>query len=250
MDLREFFNDIVTFAMPVSNEILITPENKTIKVECMNDSRTIVLKGYSKKTTSAISSPIGMNNLGILKGLLKCPFSVETEIDLVTEEVGKNKRPTELHFKSDTGKVHAVYRFMLPDLIPPQPKFKSPDWDIVMNVDSNKFEDFATIANIFNTMEKRFSVFAKDNSLMFSIGGKNTNLLHGFEYEFATLEEGHSFDEVLFWPLVEFLNVMKLCFANAKKKDVEIKITKLGAMEISCESNAFNWSFILPAKKS
>lgn len=252
MDIREFMDDIVTFANPISVEVLLTPEEDGVKVECMNETRTVILKGKSKESTPLITAPIGMNNLNILKGLIRHPVFLNTNIEVITEKVGKSKIPTELNFHSENKKVNAIYRFMDSSLVPPQPKFKTPDWDVIMEVELNKFEDFSSFASIFPTIEKKFAIFARDNNLIFSIGGKNTNVLHGVEYEFTKLEEGHGFDEVLFWPLMEFLNTMKLAYSaseNSKKKVVEVKLTKLGAMQISCESKTSHWYYILPAKK-
>jgi len=252
MQLRKFLEDIVTYVSPITDEVLLTPEENGIKIECMNDTRTIVLKAKSKESIPEFSSAIGLKNLNLLKGLIRHPVFLNTEIELISEnEKGKkNKIPTELHFHSENGKVNAVYRFMHPDIITNQPKFKEPKWDIILEVDENKFDDFSSFAAIFPSVEKRFSAITRENDLIFSIGGKNTNLLHGVEYSFATVNI--EFDEPLYWPLVEFLSTMKLCFSGNKNKNkkVIIKIVQIGAMEIYHESETTNWSFILPAKKS
>lgn len=221
---------------------VIDNKSKTL-VEAINDDKSVVINGEFKEPLNIFGGSFGMTDFSLIKGLCNSPtFKTDgSEIVVVKKNIeeGNEKIPVEILFKDDKGQ-KASYRLMDVRLLPKQAIFKGVNWDVEFEPSSSKVSEFSSFAGLYN--EKFFSVFTEDGDLKFAIGnndGASNNVILKF------VEGVDKELESLYWPISEFLSIMKLSFEKENK--VKIYISQKGVMLINVETPRTNWKYIMPS---
>lgn len=244
--MRNIILEIVKYTGDLGfiDTIKVIDENGMTRIEAINDDKSVVINGDFKEPLNLFGGSFGMTDFSLIKGLCNSPtFKTDgSEIVVVrkSRDESGDKVPVEILFKDDRGQ-KASYRLMDVSLLPKQAVFKGVKWDIEFEPNSSKISEFSSFAGLYNK-EKFFSVFTENDDLKFAIGN-NDGASNNIILNFVENIEGEL--EPLYWPISEFLSIMKL--ALEKENNVRIFISQKGVMLINVETPRTNWKYIMPS---
>ena len=243
--MRDVLLEIVKYTGDLGfiDVIKVTDEKSSTRIEAINEDKSVVVNGEFKEPLNLFAGSFGMSDFSLIKGLCNSPtFKTDNSeivvVKKIREESGKEV-PVEILFKDNKGQ-RASYRLMDVSLLPKQAIFKGVEWDIEFEPFPSKISEFSSFSSLYN--EKFFSVFSEDNNLKFAIGnndGASNNITLNF-----VENVGNKLD-TLYWPISEFLNIMKLLFE--KENNVKIFISRKGVMLINVETPRAYWKYIMPS---
>lgn len=245
MALKDYFKDLTTYVATAGffDKIKVTATTKEITVEAMDKDKEVILKGKFSKPLTELEGEFGMSNLSLLNTICSDPeFSQkESVMEVVTEVKNAERTPTELAYKNKS-KSHINYRFMSKQLVPEQPKFLEPKWDVVITPTKTSIQQFSWIANGLSGYEQYFIPKITDGEMRFYIGEDDAATQRGGVVFASELTE--DFESQHKWKIQQVLSVLKV----ADSCDCEMAFSTKGAIQITLNTGVGTYRYIFPAK--
>jgi len=239
--LKDYTQDLVKNVISTGffDKVKITATSKDIVIEALEKDKDVVLKGKFTTPLDDLNGEFGLSNLSLLSHITSDSEFNSTDSRL--EVVYKNKVPEELTYENKS-KSFINYRFMSTKLIPDQPKFIEPAWDVVIKPTKAHIQQFSWAANGLGAYEQYFTPSIKDGDLKFYIGEDGAANQRG-SVTFATdLKE--KFDSQHKWKISHIQTVLKL----ADSTETEMAFSSKGAVQITVSTGVGVYRFIFPAK--
>lgn len=245
MALKDYLKDITTYVTPTGffDKIKVTASSKEITVEAMEKEKEVILKGKFTKPLIDLQGEFGLANLSLLQTITGDPefgFN-ETVMNVVYESRNAENVPTELAYQNRS-KSHINYRFMPKNLLPDQPRFNEPKWDVTINPSKANVQQLAWAANGLSAYEQYFIPKIVDGDLRFFIGEDDAATQRG-GVVFAT-ELTETFESSHKWKIQQVLAVLKA----ADTADCEMAFSLKGAIQITLNTGLGTYRYIFPAK--
>ena len=245
MALKDYIKDLTSYVTPTGffDKIKITATDKEILVEAMEKDKEVILKGKFAKPLVDLEGEFGLSNLSLLQTITNDPeFSMkESTIEVVYESRGGEQVPTEIAY-SNKSKSYINYRFMGKQLIPDQPKFLEPKWDVTVVPSKSNVQQFSWAANGLSAYEQYFIPRIIDTDLKFFIGEDDAATQRG-GVVFAT-DRAETFDSQHKWKINQAISILKV----ADTCDCEMAFSTKGAIQITLNTGVGVYRYILPAK--
>jgi hypothetical protein len=245
MALKDYLKDITTYVTPTSffDKIKVSATAKEITIEAMEKEKEVILKGKFSKPLSDLEGEFGLSNLSLLQTITGDPeFNFnETTVTVVYETKNAEKIPTELAYQNRS-KSHINYRFMSKSLVPDQPKFIEPKWDVTVSPSKSNVQQLAWAANGLAAYEQYFIPKIVDGDLKFFIGEDDASTQRGGVVFASNLTE--KFESQHKWKIQQVLAVLKA----GDTADCEMAFSSKGAIQITLNTGIGNYRYIFPAK--
>lgn len=245
MALKDYLKDLTTYVASAGffDKIKITATGKEIAVEAMEKDKEVILKGKFSKSLAELEGEFGLSNLSLLQTICSDPeFNLkESTVTVVYETKNAERVPTELAYENKS-KSTINYRFMSKQLVPDQPKFLEPKWDVVITPTKSSVQQFAWAANGLASYEQYFIPKIVDGNLKFFIGEDDAATQRG-GVVFAG-ERTETFDSQHKWKIQQVLGVLKA----TDNCTCEMAFSTKGAIQITLDTGVGNYRYIFPAK--
>ena len=160
---------------------------------------------------------------------------------VVYENTADGKVPSELAYENKS-KSHINYRFMAKQLVPDQPKFNEPKWDVVIAPSKSNVQQFTWAANGLAAYEQYFIPRIVDGTLKFFIGEDSASTQRG-GVVFST-DRTEKFDGDHKWKIQLVQSVLKI----GDSCDCEMSFSSKGAIQIKLDTGIATYKYIFPAK--
>jgi hypothetical protein len=225
------------------DKIKITANLKTVTIEAMEKEKEVILKGTFDKPIIGLEGEFGLSNLNLLNHICNDSEFTNTDSKLnITYDTKNNEKiPVELSYINKS-KTFINYRFMSKQLVPDQPSFKEPTWDIVINPNKSTVQQFAWAANGLSEYEQYFIPKVKDNELRFYIGEDNAANQRGGVIFASNIK--NQFESQHRWKISHIQTILKL----ADSSDCEMSFSIKGIIQIKLNTGIGNYKFLFPAK--
>ena len=245
MALKDYVKDLTTYVTPTGffEKIKVTATRKDIIIESMENQKEVILKGKFTKPLDDLDGEFGLSNLGLLHTISHDPEfnSPESKMNVTYETKAGEKVPTELAYQNKS-KSHINYRFMAKQLLPDQPKFLEPKWDVVITPSKANIQQFAWAAAGLSAYEQYFIPRIQDGNMKFFIGEADAATQRG-GVVFAT-DRTETFASDHKWKIAQVLGVLKI----ADTCDCEMAFSVKGAIQITLNTGVGTYRYIFPAK--
>jgi hypothetical protein len=245
MALKDYLKDLTTYVATAGffDKIKITATGKEILVEAMEKEKEVILKGKFSKPLAEIEGEFGLSNLSLLQTICSDPeFNLkESTVNVIYETKNAEKVPTELAYENKS-KSTINYRFMSKQLVPDQPKFLEPKWDVVVTPTKASVQQFAWAANGLASYEQYFIPKIVDGNLRFFIGEDDAATQRG-GVVFAS-ERTEAFESQHKWKIQQVLGVLKA----TDNCVCEMAFSTKGAIQITLDTGVGSYRYIFPAK--
>jgi hypothetical protein len=242
MTIKNYLDDIVshTYSLGVLEMVKLTPEEDTTKIDSISEDKSVILMGNTHLPINQIDDVVGLGNLDKLSIHLKCPvYKDNSSVSVIKETRNKKTIPTSILFKSDVDNFQNDYKLTHADIINEKIvslKFKVNNWDISFNPSRTAIEKLKYQVQAHSS-ETTFNVKIENNDLIFEFGD-GTSHTGSFAFEpniTGKLKHVHT------WPIQQVQNILNL------KGECEVKISDVGALQISITSELATYNYILPA---
>ena len=241
--MKDFLQDLVahTHSLGFLPLVKISATDVETGIESMAEDRSVIVNAKTKTPVADLDGTFGMPNLNKLDLHLKCPeYQTDAIISVVKDTRNDQIVPTGLHFQNATGDFENDYRFMNSDIINEKlksVKYKGATWAIeftpsVTAIERLKFQAAA------HSEEKVFQVTTKDDNLVFWFGDAST---HAGHFVFQPKVTG-KLKQTWAWPVSQVQSILSL------DGDMTIRISDVGAMQITVDSGIAEYNYILPAQ--
>jgi len=247
--LKDIAQDLVKTVINTDffEKIKIDATGSEIIVEAMDSDREVILKGTATSPAGEITGSFGLSNLNLLKHIVSDGefTNIDSSLSVVYKKdtASGEEIPTELAY-TNKSKSYINYRFMPQALVPAQPKFIEPTWDVVITPTKSHVQQFGWAASGLSQYEQYFIPRIKDGALKFFIGDDNAASQRG-GVVFAT-DRTERFDGGHKWKIGHIMNVLKL----ADSTDCTMAFSSKGAIQITVKSGVGSYRYIFPAKVS
>lgn len=245
MAIKDNFKDLTTYVASSGffDKIKVISNSKETLLEAMDKHKEVILKAKFNNAAVELDGEFGLSNLSLLQTITTDPEfqNNESTINVVYENTAEGKMPRELAYENKS-KSHINYRFMSKQLIPDQPKFNEPQWDVVITPTKNSVQQFSWAANGLAAYEQYFIPQIVDGDLKFFIGENTASTQRG-GVVFAT-GRTEKFDSQHKWRIQLVQAVLKL----ADSCDCEMSFSLKGAIQIKLDTGIGVYKYIFPAK--
>lgn len=240
--MRELFKDILdhTHALGFITELKITGDEDSTLIETIDENNRVVIKGHLKEPHPELIGEFGIGRLGVLKGIVDYPNlkTDEATATVVTKDRNGVIVPDEIVFSDGKG-TPWNHRFMSAELVREQVDFRGVDWTVEVTPTASEIRDFAYKTGVYASDETLFTVKEEGGELRFYIGE------NGGTYVAIETEDKVKFKGAHKWPFSEVIRVLKIDEGNALVSIYDAP--KMGAMQITVETNLAKWLYIFPA---
>jgi hypothetical protein len=245
MAIKDNFKDLTTYISSTGffDKIKITSNSKETILEAMDKDKDVILKGQFSAPVDDLNGEIGLSNLSLLQTITNDPEfqAKESTMEVVYENTADGKVPSELAY-TNKSKSHINYRFMPNRLIPDQPKFMEPKWDVVITPTKGSVQQFSWAANGLAAYEQYFIPRIVDGELKFFIGEDSASTQRGGVVFASDIKE--KFDSDLKWKIQLVQPVLKI----ADSCDCEMSFSTKGAIQVKLDTGIGTYKYIFPAK--
>jgi hypothetical protein len=245
MALKDYIKDLTTYITPAGffDKIKVSASSKDVTVEAMDKEKEVILKGKFNQSVPDLEGEFGLSNLSLLQTIASDPeFNFNESLVTITyENKAAGKEPTEMAYVNKS-KSHINYRFMSKSLVPDQPKFIEPKWDVVITPSKNNIQQFAWAANGLSAYEQYFIPKIVDGNLKFFIGEDDAATQRGGVVFASDLKE--TFDGTHKWKIQQVLGGLKL----GDNCDCEMAFSTKGAIQITLNTGVGTYKYIFPSK--
>lgn len=245
MALKDNIKDLTTYVASTGffDKIKVTSSSKETLLEAMDKDKDVILKGQFNDPVSDLDGECGFSNLSLLQTIASDPefLSKETTMAVVYENKAEGKVPIELAYENKS-KSHINYRFMAKQLLPDQPKFMEPKWDVVIKPSKNSVQQFTWAANGLAAYEQYFIPKIVDGDMKFYIGEDSASTQRGGVVFASDLKE--KFDSQHKWKIQLVQAVLKI----ADSCDCEMSFSTKGAIQVKLNTGIGTYKYIFPAK--
>jgi len=243
--VKDIVQDLVknVVATGFFDKIKITAGKKNVSIEAMETNKQVILKAATENPVAGWEGEFGLANLGLLNSITNDSEynHKDSVLSMQYQAKGGQDVPTELHY-TNKSKSFVAYRFVAKELVPDQPKYNVPSWDVSIKPTKSAIQQFAWAAGSLSNYEQYFIPKTVDDTLKFFIGEENGANQRG-GVVFATGVTGE-FESNHKWPIGLLSPILKL----ADGADAEMKFSVKGAIEISISTGLINYKFVFPAK--
>lgn len=245
MALKDYLKDLTTYVASTGffERIKITASSQEIQIESMTKEKEIILKGKFNTTLADLNGEFGLSNLSLLQTITSDPEYLldETTVSVEYEIQHGEKVPSEITYQNKSNS-HINYRFMPKQLVPDQPKFNEPKWDIVIKPNRSSIQQFGWAANGLAAYEQYFIPKITDGNLRFYIGDESASTQRGGVVFATDLKE--KFESPHKWKIQLLQGILKL----ASTCDCEMSFSSKGAIQVKLQTGIGTYNYIFPAK--
>ena len=245
--MKDNIQDLVKYVTTTGffDKIKVVASDDNVVIEALEKEKDVVLKGGFSKPISGLNGEFGLSNLSLLAHIASDQefSSPDSTLEVIYDKKNNEDVPVELKYVNKS-KSHINYRFMAANLVPPQPKFMEPVWDVVVKPAKAKIEQFAWAANGLSAYEQYFIPKIENGELKFYIGDANAASQRG-AVTFATDLKG-TFDNKNKWRIEHIQPVLKLAISA----DCEMAFSTKGVIQITINTGVGFYRFIFPAKSA
>lgn len=244
--LKDYFKDVTTYVTSLGffDKIKISSTSNDFIIEALDTvNKEVILKGKFKNTTSELEGEFGLSNLSLLNTICNdSEFNAtETSVKIVYDTQNGLKLPVELDYQNKS-KSTINYRFMRKELVPNQPNFSEPTWDVVIKPTKTNIQQFAWVANGLSGYESYFTPKIVDNELRFYIGDDGAATQRGGVVFSSDRTETFAGNHK--WKIQNVLNLLKI----SDSADCQMAFSEKGALQITLNSGIGSYRYIFPAK--
>ena len=225
------------------DKIKITATDKQVYIEALERDKEVVFKGTLPRPIESLQGEFGLSNLALLGHIVGDPdFNhADSKLDVIYQTISNQKVPVELGYKNRSGS-QIIYRFMNNQLIPPQPKFVEPAWDVTISPSKASVQQFAWAATGLSGYEQYFIPKVVDKELKFFIGAETSANQRG-AVSFATGVEGKLTSDYR-WKIANILGILKLVDST----ECKMSFSQQGVIQITMNTGVGEYKFICLAK--
>jgi hypothetical protein len=245
MAIKDALRDLTTYVTGTGffEKIKMTGNTKDTTIESMTKEKEVILKGKFKDPISDLQGEFGLSNLPLLQTITNDnQYSMgESSVEVVYENQAGGKVPTEFAYLNKS-RSHINYRLMSKELLPEQPKFIEPKWDVVIIPTKVSIQQFAWAAGGLSAYEQYFIPKIVNGDLTFFIGEENAKTQRGGVVIASDLTE--TFESPHKWKIQHVQAVLKMSDAC----DCEMAFSTKGAIQIKLDSGLGTYKYIFPAK--
>lgn len=241
--MKDILQDLVahTHSLGFLPLIKITSDTNETAIESIAEDRSVVLQAKTKAPVAEFTGVFGMPNLNKLDLHLKCPeYKENATIEIITQTRNDEEIPTGLHFENEARDFKNDYRFMNAEVINEQlkaVKFRGAQWAIEFQPTVASIQRFKYQAAA-HSEESTFQVNTDNGNLVFSFGDAST---HAGNFVFQHNVNG-KLKQAWSWPVQQIISVLSLA------GDVTMRISDVGALQITVDSGLIEYNYILPAQ--
>jgi len=243
--VKDNIQDLVKYVTSTGffEKIKVVATDKKVILEAMEKEKDIILKGSFAKPIAGLEGEFGLSNLSLLGHISSDPqFNApESNIEFKYDEKDGVKNPVEMRYVNKS-KSYINYRFMSIKLVPAQPKFAEPVWDIVIRPSSSDVKQFAWAANGLGVYEQYFIPRVQNGELKFFIGEEDAAAQRG-AVTFATGIDA-KFENRNKWRIKHIQPIL----AMAEGADCEMSFSIKGVIQIAINTGVGEYKFLFPAK--
>lgn len=241
--MRDILSEIVKQTIGLFDTVKITGTEEEIKVEAMDDSMTLFLKGFLKPSPEFIGE-FGLTNLDMLNGLLNFT-SYKTEGSKFTvkratlPKVGETVVAFQFTDANGTGSKFAT---MNPNVIKAQAVIGSIDWEVQTVPTKSKITEFTQLTSLYKSVDETFRATIVDGNLVFSLGDSH-DTTHNASMVFASGIDGKLSKDIMKWKSGLFLNILKVATVNNEVPT--LSISGRGPMGVSLKTENGSYNYVL-----
>jgi len=245
INIKDITQDIVKNAVSTGffDKIKITAGKKSTTIEALEGNKQVILKGATLNAVDGWDGEFGLANLSLLSSIVNDSEYAHKDsvLEMQYQQKGGIDVPSELHY-TNKSKSFLAYRFVSKDLVPDQPKYNEPAWDVTVKPTKSAIQQFAWAASSLSGYEQYFIPKTVDGNLKFFIGEENGANQRG-GVVFASGVTG-DFESSHKWPISLVAQILKL----ADGADAEMKFSVKGAIQIGINTGLVEYKFVFPAK--
>lgn len=243
--VKDIVQDIVknTVSTGFFDKIKIAAGKKNVTIEALEGNKQVILKAVTHNAVEGWEGEFGLANLGLLNSIVNDSEygHKDSVLEMQYQQKGGADVPVELHY-TNKSKSFVAYRFVAKELVPDQPKYNEPAWDVVVKPTKSAIQQFAWAAGSLNSYEQYFIPKTVDGNLKFFIGEENgANQRGGVVFASGVTGEFESSHK---WPISLISQILKL----ADGADAEVKFSVKGAIQININTGLTEYKFVFPAK--
>lgn len=243
--VKDIMQDVVKNAVSTGffDKIKITATKKSVSIEALESNKQVILKAMTTQGVTGWEGEFGLANLSLLQNVVNDPEFAhkDSQLEMQYQVKGGQDVPSELHY-TNKSKTFVAYRFVGKEMVPDQPKYNEPQWDVVVSPSKAAIQQFAWAANSLSSYEQYFIPKTVDGNLKFFIGEENGANQRG-GVQFASNVTGE-FDSNHKWPISQIAQVLKLTDGT----DAEMKFSVKGAIQLTLQTGLVEYKFVFPAK--
>ena len=242
IETKDFMQDICKYVVGTGffEKIRVLADNKSTLVESFKD-KSIVFKGKTNEV-NGLTGEFGLSNLDLLKHICGDPEFGAKESQMTPEYVTRDGEtdPGEFGY-TNKSKTFITYRVMSKKLIPNQPKFIEPKWDVVVKPTKSSVSQFSWAAAGLASYEQYFIPKVVNGELKFFIGEDDAATQRG-GVVFAT-DRTETFASPYKWKIQHLMGVLKVIDGC----DCEMAFSAKGIM-VTLNTGVGSYRYIFPAK--
>ena len=238
--MKDNLQDLIqyTHGLGVIDLVKVVGTDKQTVISAIAEDKSVVVEGTFKAPLADFIGTFGMPNLSKLKTILG--FEDYDEHAKISVTHNKDDVPTAIHFETKANDFVNDYRLMAKAIVEEKVKtvtFKGATWNV-------EFEP--TVAGIMrlkkqaqaNSEENNFTTKTDKNDLKIYFGDPST---HSGNFVFHP-DVGGTLSRAWAWPVKVFLAIMDL------PGEKTVRISDMGAAEITVDSGLATYRYLLPAQ--
>lgn len=224
-------------------KIKVSGGAKTSTIEAIDKDKQVILKAETLHPVDGWSGEFGLANLGLLNSIVNdSEFAhKDSKLELVLTEREGVDVPTEMHYTNKSNSF-INYRFLAKNMVPDQPKYMEPQWDVKIKPSKSNIQQFNWAAGSLSSYEQYFIPKTVDGNLKFFIGDEGAATQRG-GVVFATGVTGE-FESSHKWPIALVSALLKL----VDGADAEMSFSVKGAIQLKLNTGITTYKYVLPAK--
>lgn len=240
--LKDYMQDLVKNVISTGffDKIKVSANKTEIIVEAIDSAQDIILKGKFNEPLTGLNGSFGLSNLSLLSHVTSdSEFnSPDSKLEAIYDD---SNVLTEFTY-TNKSKSYINYRCMSVKLVPDQPKFLEPKWDLVIKPTKHSIQQFNWASAGLSAYEQHFTPRVVNGDLKFFIGDENGANQRGGVVIASGITE--KFDTHCKWNIGYMQTALKL----ADSSDCEMAFSVKGAIQVTVNTGVGNYKFIFPSK--
>ena len=243
--VKDIMQDLVKHAVTTGffDKVKITANKKGVQIEALETNKQVILKAHTNAPVEGWEGEFGLANLSLLQSIVNDSEYAhkDSTLEIQYQARGGSDVPSELHY-TNKSKTFVAYRFVSKEMVPDQPKYNEPAWDVTVKPTKQAFQQFAWAANSLSSYEQYFIPKTVDGALRFYIGEEGGANQRG-GVQFAPDVKG-DFDSNHKWQISLISQALKL----TDGADSSVKLSSKGAIQVELDTGLVTYKFVFPAK--
>ena len=240
--MKDYLKDLIdhTYGLGDIELIKVTGTATETTINAVAENKSVIVSGTFKTPIAEFIGVFGMPNLGKLKTIIGFDeYDDKAIINVASTQRDGVAVPSTIHFETGSGDFVNDYRLMFKSVVEEKVKsvaFKGAVWNV-------EFEP--TIAGILrlkkqnqaNSEENNFIAKTENGDLKIYFGDPST---HSGNFVFHSGVTG-TLSKQWLWPVKQFIGILDLV------GDKTVRISDVGAAEITVDSGLATYRYLLPA---